>query len=53
MKDTRFAQIIGTLNQISVRGEDDCKRLLACMQVLREMEAEYADHKQQRTDDRR
>lgn len=43
MKDTRFAQIIGTLNLVSVRGEDDCKRLLACMQVLREMEAEYAD----------
>lgn len=46
MKDPRFNQVVATLNNIAVKGEEDCKRLLACIQVLREMEAAYAAEKQ-------
>ena len=52
MKDTRFSQVIGTLNQIGIKGEDDCKRMLAVIQVLREMEAQYADCEQPGADNR-
>lgn len=52
MKDTRFSQVIGTLNQISIKGEDDCKRMLAVIQVLREMEVQYADQEQPGADNR-
>ena len=52
MKDTRFSQVIGTLNLVSVKGEDDCKRMLAVIQVLREMEAQYASQEQLGADNR-
>lgn len=52
MRDTRFSQVIGTLNQISIKGEDDCKRMLAVIQVLREMEVQYADQEQPGADNR-